>query len=178
MYFCRMSEMLKRVLESILFILVSISSISSQTTFEIEGTLPYPRESYKEINNNINDGLQYALNEIVFSNKTWKKLVNQKRMAVGLVDLRDMHNAKFAAINGEHMMYAASLPKIAVLLTAMVAIKEDCLNYDAALKKDLRLMIAKSNNAATTRVIERLGFDKIESVMTDSNFNLYDISEG
>ena len=45
-------------------------------------------------------------------------------MSVGLVDLRDLDNVKFAQINGNNMMYAASLPKIAVLLASMDAIEK------------------------------------------------------
>ena len=168
----------RKILFSVILFSAFSIYVSGQKEVDVKEALPYPSELYGEINDKIDRGLQYALNEVVYNNKKWKKLVSQKRMAVGLVDLRDMGNPKYAAINGEHMMYAASLPKIAVLLTAMVAVKENCLNYDAALKKDLRLMIAKSNNAATTRVIERLGFDKIASVMRDPKYNLYDIAEG
>lgn len=147
-------------------------------TFQSFDVLPYESVFYEELSENIDEGLQFRLNKIISRNKTYAKLASQKRLAIGLVDLRQSDNIRYASINGEHMMYAASLPKIAVLLTAMEAVKEGCLNYDAALKKDLKLMIAKSNNAATTRVIERVGFDKIASVMRDDRYHLYDMSEG
>ncbi|MEZ5146104.1 MAG: hypothetical protein R2759_03175 [Bacteroidales bacterium] len=44
-------------------------------------------------------------------NRQYKKLIEQKKMAVGLVDLRDPLNVKYARVNGNVMMYAASLPK-------------------------------------------------------------------
>ncbi|MFK8008605.1 MAG: serine hydrolase [Saprospiraceae bacterium] len=117
--------------------------------------------------------LQRQLLKQLKSNKKWAKLIANKKMSVGLVDLRDMNNIKFARVNGDNMMYAASLPKIAVLLAAMDALEKGELKETAAVKADMKLMIAKSNNQATTRMIDRIGFDKIEAVLTDPKYDLY-----
>jgi beta-lactamase class A len=76
------------------------------------------------------------------------------------------------------MMYAASLPKIAVLLAAEDAIQKGELIESEEVKTDLRLMISKSDNAASTRMIDRLGYEKIEQVLTDPRYNLYDEDYG
>jgi beta-lactamase class A len=76
------------------------------------------------------------------------------------------------------MMYAASLPKIAVLLAAVDAISKGELKETAEIRSDMRLMIARSNNQATTRMIDRLGFKKIEAVLTDPAYKLYDPAQG
>ena len=68
--------------------------------------------------------LQKNLEKELMANPHWKKLIAQKKMAVGLVDLRNPDAVKFARINGNHMMYAASLPKIAILLAAIDAIEK------------------------------------------------------
>jgi beta-lactamase class A len=39
-------------------------------------------------------------------------------------------------------------------------------------------MISKSNNAASTRMIDRLGYEKIQSVMTDPKYMFYDENHG
>lgn len=164
----------------ILAVMVLLSNIQvgfGQTVPYLDA-LPFEGSMYQELSTKKDAVLQLSLEKIVAKNKTYAKLAAQKRLSIGLVDLRQMDNLRYASINGKHMMYAASLPKIAVLLTAMEAVAEGCLNYDAALKKDLRLMIAKSNNAATTRVIERVGFDKIASVMRDDRYDLYDKNKG
>ena len=122
--------------------------------------------------------LQKTLETEINKNPLWKKLINQKKMSIGLVDLRDTNNVKFARINGNHMMYAASLPKIAVLLAAMEAIDNKELTETADIRKDMRLMISKSNNAATTRMIDRVGYDKIESVMRSKKYKFYDENIG
>jgi beta-lactamase class A len=161
-----------------LFFLSVFSKLSYSQNVSENIELPFPTSLYQEINDNQDVVLHRKLKQILTNNKKWKKLISQKRMAVGLVDLRDKTNIRYAAVNGEHMMYAASLPKIAVLLAAMVAVKEGCLIYDDQLKDDLKLMITKSNNAATTRVIELLGFEKIADVMKDDKYNLYDFKNG
>lgn len=121
-----------------------------------------------------NDELQSKLDAIISSNKKLAALAKSNRVSIGLVDLRNTNDVKYASINGELMLYAASLPKIAVLLAATDAIDKGELEESQEVKSDMRLMIAKSNNAATTRMIDRVGFDKIAEVMQDPNYELYD----
>lgn len=126
----------------------------------------------------IDSTMQKKLEMTLNSKKKWKALIDQKRMAVGVVDLSDIKNIRFARVNGNHMMYAASLPKIAVLFAAMDAIEKGELVETPDVKKDMKLMISKSNNQATTRMIDRLGYQKIEDVLTNDNYNLYDEEYG
>lgn len=122
--------------------------------------------------------LQSNLEKQLMANPLWKRLIEQKKMAVGIVDLNDPNNAKFARVNGNYMMYAASLPKIAILLSAMDAIDKGELRETAEVKRDMRLMISKSDNQASTRMIDRLGYEKIEAVMTDPKYEFYDRQQG
>jgi len=158
------------------FIHFNLLTYGQQNISSIE--LPYPTEYYQEVDLKQNKDLQINLEKIVAENPLWRDLTSKKKMAVGIVDIKDMQNIRYAAINGKHMIYAASLPKIAVLLSAIEAVEEGCLEYSPALKQDLRLMIAKSNNAATTRIIESLGYDKIAETMTKAKYELYDLYDG
>jgi beta-lactamase class A len=126
----------------------------------------------------VDDNLQNDLSAIVAKNKKWAMLAKNMKLSIGLVDLRDPSNVKFASINGNNMMYAASLPKIAVLLAATDAIEKGELAETDEIKSDMRLMIANSNNAATTRMIDRIGLDKIAEVMQDPEYDFYDQSTG
>ncbi|WP_117884126.1 serine hydrolase [Aureibaculum luteum] len=126
----------------------------------------------------IDSTLQLKLEKTINSNKQWKTLIDQNKMAVGVVDLSDVDHIKFARINGNNMMYAASLPKIAVLLAAMDAFDSGELLETPEIKKDMKLMISNSNNQATTRMIDRLGFKKIEEVLTSDRYDLYDKEYG
>lgn len=115
------------------------------------------------LNKELQNGLELELNK----NPKWKKLIQQNKLAVGVIDLSNQNNIEYARINGNNMMYAASLPKIAVLLAAMDAIEKGELKETPEVVIDMKIMISKSSNQAATRMIDRLGFDKIESVLTD-----------
>ena len=78
--------------------------------------LNIPPDSVKFLRDLIDPGLQARLQQEIDKNAKWKRLVDGKRMAIGVVDLSDPYNAKYARLNGNVMMYAASLPKIGILL--------------------------------------------------------------
>ena len=124
------------------------------------------------------DDLQDILKKEINKNSSWKKLVAQKKMAIGIVDLSDVENPKFAGINEQHMMYAASLPKIAVLFAVMDAIHKGEIIETESITNDMKLMISKSNNAAATRMIDLVGFEKIEDVLKNVKPKLYDEETG
>lgn len=145
-----------------------------------QNELPFKFENskLKPLRSLLDDSLQIKLEKEIMSNLVWKKLIQDKKMSVGIVDLYDPENVKYARINGNHMMYAASLPKIAILLAAMDAIEKGELKETEEVKNDMRLMIAKSSNQAATRMIDRVGFEKIEAVMTSPKYEFYDEDNG
>ncbi|WP_431472538.1 serine hydrolase [Nonlabens sp. SCSIO 43208] len=120
-----------------------------------------------------NAELQLKLQEQLNANPNWKNLIDKKLLTISLVDLSD-DEIRYAGINDDHMMYAASMPKIAVLYAAMDAIENGELAYTELVKQDMWLMISKSNNAASTRMIDRVGFQKIEDVMCNPENPFYD----
>ena len=122
--------------------------------------------------------LHEQLMALVESDPEYKRLVNANKMSIGVVDIMDVDNPRFASVNGDVMMYAASLPKIAVLLAAEDAIEKNEVLYTDQLEQDMRQMISKSNNQATTRIIDLLGYEKIESVVRDQRYLFYDPTEG
>jgi len=132
----------------------------------------------KPLSKLLDSSLQANIEREMATHDAWSELIAQKKMAVGIVDLSDPENVRFARINGSHMMYAASLPKIAILLAAMDAIEKGELKETAEVKKDMRLMISKSDNEASTRMIDLVGYKKLESVMTDPSYNFYDEDRG
>jgi beta-lactamase class A len=143
-------------------------------------TLPVvvPDSVVKPLRSLVDDDLQFRLDQVISSNQKLARLAKGKKIGIGLVDLRDPHNVKFARVNGSTMMYAASLPKIAILLAAMDAIENGELEETPEVTNDMRLMISKSNNAASTRMIDRLGYEKISSVLQDPKYELYDEENG
>ncbi len=119
--------------------------------------------------------LQTALDLQLNKNPEWKRLIKQKKMAVALVDLSDPNNPHFARVNGRQTMYAASMPKIAILLAAFQSIDDGELTMTPEVKKELAAMIRKSSNTAATQMIDRVGgLDKVNAVLTDPRYKLYD----
>jgi beta-lactamase class A len=72
--------------------------------------------------------------------------VRRNRLAVALVDVTNPDRPRVAEVNGDTMMYAASLPKIAVLLAAFEKIAQGKMKYDKETRNLLELMIRRSNN--------------------------------
>jgi beta-lactamase class A len=145
-----------------------------------EEALPYTISSkqLKPLRELIDFKLQGELEKKLNSNPKWKNLIRAKKMAVGVVDIKDPYKIRFARVNGNEMMYAASLPKIAILLASEQAFEDGSLEETEEIQEDMKLMIAKSDNAASTRMIDRLGYKKIEEVLTDPRYNLYDEEYG
>jgi beta-lactamase class A len=171
-----------KTLTSLLLIVLITTTACTQEIIE-EATpnfsrLPLPIDDVKPLRSLIDTTLQDKLIAGLNQNKKWKRLIEQKKMAVGLVDLQDPMNVKYARVNGNVMMYAASLPKIGILLAAEDALEKGELEDSEEIQSDLRLMISKSDNAASTRMIDRLGYDKIEEVLTDPKYDLYDEDYG
>ena len=157
----------------ILFLMIGLSLIA-------QNDLPIQTDDAKimPLRSVVDTLLQEDLERELRSNSQWKSLIDQKKMAVGIVDLSNPDKVRFARINGSHMMYAASLPKIAILLAAMDAIEKSELIETPEVKRDMRLMISKSNNQASTRMIDRVGYEKLEAVMTDPKYEFYDEEQG
>ncbi len=125
----------------------------------------------------VDPGLQADLERIIDTNPSWRRLAASGRMAVGLVDMATAE-PRFARINGNLMMYAASLPKIAILLAAYVLLEEDKLPDTPSIRKDMTDMIRYSSNEAATRMIDRIGMEKIDEILMEPRFGLYDESRG
>jgi len=152
------------------FLIVSASSVA-------QGVLPADR--WIPLYDAVDTELQAALDRRIRANAGWRRLAERKRLAVGVVDLgRHNETPRFAAINGNHMMYAASLPKIAILLAVYASFEDGSLRETAAIHQDLTDMIRVSSNEAATRMMDAVGMAKIERVMRDPQFGFYDESQG
>jgi beta-lactamase class A len=125
----------------------------------------------------VDPGLQAAMEMRVQGNPEWAKLTSRKKMAIGLVDLSG-ETPRFARVNGDQMMYAASLPKIAILLSAYVSFEDGSLPETDEFHKDLGDMIRVSSNSAATRLIDAIGMTKIQAVMKDPQYGFYDEKRG
>jgi len=119
--------------------------------------------------------LQQQLNSIVKQHNLLRE-VSKGNLALVVADISDPLNPRVATVNGDKMIYAASLPKIAILLGAFVQIERGKLAPDPALRVDMTRMIRNSSNQAATRVLERVGRQELLQILQSPKFKLYDIS--
>lgn len=166
------------VLLFVLFLLNhKLSDVDENSYIDAFDTLPLTiaADQIKPLIMMTDENLQNRLERQLSYHSTWDSLIACKKMAVGLVDMSDPYHVKFAHVNGDVMMYAASLPKLAILLGAAQALEEKSLKETKTVLKDMRAMISKSDNEAATRMVDRIGLKKIEKTLRDPRYELYDV---
>ncbi len=104
--------------------------------------------------------------------------VSDGRLAVALVLLNGNQAPGLGMLNGHRGVYAASLPKIAVLYGAAVALDEGRINRDEDLHADLLAMIRESCNPCTNRVLDRIGRDWLLELLQRGEQPFYDPEVG
>ena len=102
------------------------------------------------------------------------KAVKDKKLSVALVDITRLNKPRVAAVNGDEMLYAASLPKIAILLGAFVEIEQGEMKLDTDTRESLTRMIRVSSNADATRMLNRVGKQRLLGMLQSRKFDLYD----
>ncbi|MGQ9919725.1 MAG: serine hydrolase [Desulfobacca sp.] len=122
--------------------------------------------------------LQKALTGALGQRPSWRELLAARRLAVGLVDLADPRVPRFAQVNGDTMMYAASLPKIVVLLAAFHGMAAGRLPETPQMWRELRAMIRESSNPAAAWLIQRLGLPYIQSILFQPHYRFYRPRQG
>ena len=118
--------------------------------------------------------LQQALQRVTHR-LSLSQLVAQKRVAISLYELSG--SGRYAGINDHEMIYAASLPKIAVLLSCFEKISEGGMPYGSAERTQLTKMIRNSSNTAASWAIQQVGFEYIAQTLTADRYKLYDLED-
>ncbi len=103
-----------------------------------------------------------------------QQAVDQKKLCVSLVDITNPDAPRMAAVNGNQMMYAASLPKIAILLGAFERIERGDMKLDAETRDTLTRMIRNSSNTAATEMLNRVGKTYLANLLQSPKYRLYD----
>lgn len=118
-------------------------------------------------------GLQQSLKEIGLAREARKG-----KLAIALVDVSEPGRPRTAMLNGHDMFYAASLPKIAILLGAAVSLDNGSLTMSPALDKDIQDMIRYSCNECASRVLEEVGREELLSILQSPKYHFYDPEAG
>lgn len=117
----------------------------------------------------LQEGLNKCLVTLGLSNAA-----QSKSLGVAVVDITNPASPRVASINGDHMMYAASLPKIAILLGAFEQVAEGRLTLNKELRDSLTNMIRYSSNQAATEMFQRVGESYVEKTLQSNRYRLYD----
>jgi len=119
--------------------------------------------------------LQARLDRVVRS-LDLEPMVVTGRLALALVDLSTPGKPRLAMLNGDRMMYAASLPKIAILLGAMVEAELGRLPLNERTLGAMTKMIRYSSNEDATRVLHWVGGERLLAILQSPRFHFYDAS--
>lgn len=103
-----------------------------------------------------------------------EKAVQSKSLCITLVDITERTTPRLASVNGNVMMYAASLPKIAILLGAFERSARGELIIDQETREMLIRMIRNSSNTAATEVLNKIGKAFLASVLQSPQYRFYD----
>lgn len=129
---------------------------------------------------------QYALNHSTPVDAGWQaKLeaidarlreplgMTTEHTAVGLLDL---HSLRLAMLQPDREAYAASLPKIGILLAYFQLHPAAATNLDANTRQELALMTKISSNEMAAKYSREMGLKPIQAVLNE--YGLYDTSRG
>jgi beta-lactamase class A len=140
--------------------------------------VPISEGAWRPLSTHEDGSLEDRLAQALNRHSLWQALISKEKMAVGVVDLTDPAAPRFAQVNGSTMMYAGSLAKLAILLSAHCGFEDGTLAETSEIYRDMIEMMRRSDNAATNRVIDRIGLRRIEAVVVDPNCRFYDPDQG
>ena len=132
--------------------------------------------TYPALKDSIDPILQSKLEEVIKSIGL-EQAVKRKKLSLNLVDITDIKHPRVASVNGSNMVYAASLPKIAVLLGAFVEIERGKIELDQNTRKTLTNMIRYSSNQAASKMYHRVGEARLAEILQSNRYKLYNPNE-
>jgi beta-lactamase class A len=104
--------------------------------------------------------------------------LTQHRLSLALVDVTDAQAPRLAMLNGDDMMYAASMPKIGILVAALAEAESGRFPLDEQRLQAMNRMIRNSSNEDATRVLNWVGGERVLGWLQSDRFRLYDAQSG
>ena len=132
-------------------------------------TYPSLRESFDQ---DFHQALATAL-EKEFRGE-YRRAFENKKAGFVVVDITDLQHPKVAGVNPDLMLYAASLPKIAILLGAFVKIERGEMSLNDETRAELTRMIRKSSNKDATTILNRVDIENLAEILQSEKYLLYD----
>jgi len=134
---------------------------------------------YPDLRDSHDPALQAELDAALSVLPNFQKDVRNKKLSAVVADVTDLEHPKVAGFNPDLMLYAASLPKVAIALAALVEIDQGRLKMDDKLHSELVNMIKRSSNRDATAVLNKVGMDRLQQILQDKRYGeLYDPAHG
>lgn len=121
-------------------------------------------------------GLQRKL-ESILTELGVSDCVRAKRLGVSIADVTDAKHPRYAGVNDRAMLYAASLPKICMLVAGFEKIRAGKLSWNESVREVFTNMIRASSNEDASRAIHMIGFDSIARVLLSEKYKFYDMRQ-
>ena len=169
--FLRPPGLVRSLLYSACLVLFLVTAAARVAT--AESTYPDLREAH-------DPELQKAMDAALGSShpEFWSG-VQKKEFGFVVADVTDLHHPKVAWYNPNLMLYAASLPKIAIVLGMFVEIERGKINLDSKTRNQLIQTIRHSSNRDATALLRRVGFERLAEILQDERYGkLYDPDRG
>lgn len=122
-------------------------------------------------------GLQQGLIEVINKNGL-SDAARDKRLGLSLIDISNPYRTETAGINADKMMYAASLPKIAILFALFKRIESGDIAWSQELQAKADDMIRISSNDAASDLFYQVGPDFLQSLLVSDYYRFYDLQNG
>ncbi len=177
-------KLFRHIARGVLFLLLVISPVNGHADGPEGGDSmddviayvpPNRKKTYKDMAplwDHKDRKLQRRLEKAVKALGLWKAS-RSGSLAVALVDITNVSRPRVATLNGDRMMYAASLPKIAILLAVFEKISDGGLRLDHQTRQQLLRMIRRSNNRDSTALIHKVGKPYLNKVLSSDRYKLY-----
>ena len=139
----------------------------------LAGTARADPAAARDLSATLNAGLQRGLERVV-RDLGLANEVGAGRLALALVDATDANAPRLAMLNGNEMVYAASLPKVAILLGAFAEAEAGRLPLDEKRLEAMTNMIRYSSNDDASRVLGWVGEDRLLEILQSDRYRFYD----
>ena len=165
----RLSGISRTLLQAACLIIFSVISGASAASAES----PYP-----DLRASHSPELQKVFDK-AFHQRLIVDRINKRKPSIVVADVTDLRRPKVAWYNPNLMLYAASLPKIAIALGVVVEIDRGKIQLDAEIRQQLIRMIRYSSNQDATALLRRVGMERLAEILQDGRYGkLYDPAYG
>ena len=137
---------------------------------------PNTMSSYYELELNYDTPVDAALQSKIESIDVTLRAkygMTPEQTACGVLDLKKL---RLAMVRPDQIDYAASVPKIGILLAYFALHPEAATNLDAQTRRELGEMIKISSNEMAAKYSQQLGLKRIQQVL--DSYGFYDASRG